>query len=361
MNDVLVDAQRLRAFVAAVLEAVDVEREDACTVAEVLVAADLRGHESHGVARLEAFYVRPIQEGRIKPRARTAVLRETAATAVLDAGNGLGHPAARRAMELCIARARESGTCVATVRRSNHFGIAGYYAMLALPHDMIGICGTNSAALVVPTGGSTAMLGSNPIAVAVPAGRHRPFVLDMATSVVPSGKVEVKARRGEPLPPGWAVDGAGRPTSDAQGVLDGLEQGRPGGLMPLGGMEAGHKGYGLAALVDILCGVLAGARAGPAIYGEAYERGEPADVGHVVAAIDLAAFGPVDDFKRAMDAYIDTLHNAPRAAGVDRILVAGEPEFETEERRLRDGIPLHPRVADNLRALGRELDITLPL
>jgi LDH2 family malate/lactate/ureidoglycolate dehydrogenase len=337
-----------------------VAEQDARVVADVLVAADLRGHESHGVARLDRFYVEPIERGRIAPRAQTVVVRETAATAVLDAGYGLGHPAAQRAMELCVAKAREAGTCVATVRHSNHYGIAGYYAMLALPHDMIGVSSTNALALVVPTGGRRPVFGSNPIAFAAPAGRHRPFVLDMATSMVPSGKVEVKARRGEPLPPGWAVDDSGRPTTEAQAVLDRLDRGLAGGLMPLGGVDAGHKGYGLGVMVDILCGILAGAGAGLTVYGDADERGRPADVGHLCVAIDPAAFGAVEEFKASMDAYIDALHAEAPAPGTERVRVAGEPEFETEEQRRRGGIPLHERVAEDLRALGRRVGVPTP-
>lgn len=360
MDEVVVAADALRAFVAAVLGAVGVGEEDARIAADVLVAADLRGHESHGVARLESFYVRRIQCGQIDPRARLAVLRERAATLALDAQNGLGQPAAYHAMEMCIARARHAGSCVATIRRSNHYGIAGYYAMMALPHDMIGVSCTNALSLVVPTGGRTAVLGTNPIAVAAPANRQRPFVLDMATSVVPSGKVEVKARRGEPLPLDWAVDAHGRPTTDAQGVLDQLDAGAPGGLLPLGGLDAGHKGYGLATMVDILSGVLAGARAGLAVYGAAHDQGEPADVGHLLAAISLDAFGTAGEFKDAMDAYIEMLHRAPRANGVARIMVAGEPEFESAERRRHAGIPLLESVAISLRALGTELGVAAP-
>lgn len=360
MDEVLVAAEELRAFVADVLRVVEVSAEDARIVAEVLVAADLRGHESHGVARLEAFYVRRIRRGQIDPKARLTVLHERAATLALDARNGLGQPAAYRAMEMCIDRARHAGSCVATLRRGNHFGIAGYYAMMALPHDMIGLCATNALSLVVPTGGRTPVLGTNPIAVAAPADRQRPFVLDMATSVVPSGKVEVKARRGEPLPLGWAVDARGRPASDAQAVLDRLDAGEPGGLMPLGGTDAGYKGYGLAMMVDILSGLLAGARVGLEVYGAAHEHGEPADVGHIVGAISLDAFGPAEQFKRAMDAYIEALHAAPRADGVTRIMVAGEPEFETAAQRERDGIPLLASVAESLRVLGHELGVAAP-
>lgn len=354
MNDVVVRADELQAFVSAVLRAVDVDEEDAAITADVLVAADLRGHESHGVARLEHFYVRRLQTGRVAARAALTIQRDTAATLLLDAGNGLGHPATKRAMDLCIARARTAGMCMASIRHSNHFGIAAYYAMQALPHDMIGICCTNASDLVVPTGGRTPLLGTNPIAFAAPAGTQHPFVLDMATSVVPLGKIEVKARRGEALPLGWAVDGMGQPATDAEAVLEGIAQGQPGGLMPLGGTDAGHKGYGLSAMVDILCGILAGARSGllaPA--------GTEEDVGHVVAAIDLAAFGAADQFKRALDAYIERLHRAPRAVGAERIVVAGEPEFDAAERRRREGIPLQAKVAESLRALGHEFGLSL--
>ncbi len=357
MTDILVGAEQLRAFVAAVLEAIEVPAEDARIAADVLVASDLRGHESHGVARLERFYLRPLQTGQIDPRARLAVRHETAATVLLDAANGLGQPAAKRAMDMCIAKARTAGICMASVRHSNHYGIAGWYAMQALDHDMIGLSCTDAGPLAVPTGGRTGVLGSNPIAFAAPAGRHRPFVLDMATSVVPVGKVEVKARRATALPVGWAVDAEGQPTSDARAVLERLERGLPGGLMPLGGLEAGHKGFGLSAMVDILCGVLAGARTSLALR---EQPGAPADVGHLVAAIDIAAFGPVDEFKRDLDAYIDSIHQLPPAPGVDRVRVAGEPEFEAEQARLRDGIPLHPDVVASLRRLSDELGVPLP-
>lgn len=356
MEDVLVEAASLRRFVAAVLESVGMDGEDAGIVADVLVAADLRGHESHGVARLEGHYVRNLQHGRIRLRAELQTVRETASTLMLDAGNGMGHPAAKRAMDLCIARARQAGSCVALVRRSNHYGMAGYYPLQAAAQDMIGFCCSTAGSLVVPTGGRSAMLGTNPIAFAAPAGRHRPFMLDMATSVVPIGKVEVKARRETPLPQGWALDPDGRPTTDANAVLEHVEGDRMGGLLPLGGLEAGHKGYGLAAMVDIASGLLAGAPA--SLYmRETLARGEGAGVGHLFAAIDIAALVPLDEFKRDMDAYFDDLHDSPPAAGADRVMVAGEPEAEAEELRLREGLPLHAGVAASLRDLGRELGV----
>ena len=356
MEDVLVEAASLRRFVAEVLETVGMDGEDAGIAADVLVAADLRGHESHGVARLEGHYVRHLQSGRIRPRAALQTVRGTASTLVLDAGNGMGHPAARRAMELCIARARQAGSCVALVRHSNHYGMAGYYPLLAAAQNMIGFCCSTAGSLVVPTGGRSAMLGTNPIAFAAPAGRHRPFMLDMATSVVPIGKVEVKARRETPLPPGWALDPEGRSTTDAAAVLEHAEGDRMGGLLPLGGLEAGHKGYGLAAMVDIAAGLLAGAPA--SLYmRETVARGEGAGVGHLMAAIDIDALVPLDEFKRDLDAYIDDLHHTPPAAGTERVMVAGEPEFEAEEQRLRDGLPLHAGVAASLQELGRRLGV----
>lgn len=361
MADERVAADALREFTAALLRAAGAEEEDARITADVLVASDLRGHESHGVARLESFYVRPLLSGRINAHPRAVVRHETAATLVIDADHGLGHPAAKRAMDRCIAKARESGMCMAIVRHSNHYGIAGYYAMQALAHAMIGVCCTDAGPLAVPTGGRVGVLGSNPIAFAAPAGRNRPFVLDMATSVVPIGKVEVRARRGVPLPVGWAVDEEGQPTTDAASVLDRLRRDLPGGLMPLGGLDAGHKGYGLSMMVDILCGVLAGARAH---LGDprAFTDEELADVNHVVAAIDVAAFGSTpEEFMRDMDTYIDGLHGVAPAPGVDRVRVAGEPEFEAEAERRLHGIPLHESVATGLRALGAELGIGLSL
>jgi L-2-hydroxycarboxylate dehydrogenase (NAD+) len=357
LSDVSVRAEDLRAFVAALLEAVGATADDARITADVLVASDLRGHESHGVARLEKYYVRTLQRGQIDAHAQLTVVHETAATIAFDAGNGLGQPATKRAMDACIAKAKTAGMCMASIRHSNHYGIAAYYAMQALEHDMLGFCCTDAGALGVPTGGRSALLGSNPIAFAAPAGVNRPFVLDMATLVVPVGKVEVRARRGIPLPPNWAVDGDGRPEYDAAAVLDRLASGRHGGLMPLGGFDAGHKGYGLSVMVDILSGVLASTNSN---LGRGYQPGEPADVGHMVAAIDIKAFLPVDGFKAEMDSYIDVLHGETPAPGVDRVRVAGEPEFEAMEERLRDGIPMHDEVANSLSALGAELGVPSP-
>jgi len=186
------------------------------------------------------------------------IVSETSSTALVDGNNGLGQPVARWAMQLAIDKAREVGSGTVAVRNSNHYGIAGYYAMMALEHDMIGMSLTNSSPLVVPTGGRKAVIGTNPIAVAIPAGKERPWVLDMATSVVPRGKLEVYARKNKPMPLGWAVDETGQPTTDAQRVLDALTARLGGGILPLGGtaLFSGYKGYNLSVMVDLLCGVL---------------------------------------------------------------------------------------------------------
>ena len=254
-------ADVLQAFVRDAMGAVGVSEDDAAIVADVLVASDLRGIESHGVARLERFYVDRLRDGLIDPRAQPVTIRETATSLAVDANNGLGHPAAVKTMRRTIRKALESGCSVATVRRSNHFGIAGYYAMMALEHDLVGIASTNAGKLAVPTFGRTAMLGTNPFAYAIPAQNGDAFVLDMATTGVTFGRLEVSERKGKPLKPGWAVDGEGRET------LDPVVAKTVGALLPLGGYgvdNGGHKGYGLGALVDILCGVLSGGLFGAA-------------------------------------------------------------------------------------------------
>jgi LDH2 family malate/lactate/ureidoglycolate dehydrogenase len=268
-------------------------------------------------------------------------------------------------MKMAIEKAKKHGSGFCTVRNSNHFGIAGYYAMMALEHDMIGISMTNAAVLVVPTFGRDAMLGTNPIAVAAPANQERPFVLDMATSTVPRGKLEVYDRQEKPIPQGWATDETGTPTTDAAHVLDNLLARRGGGLLPLGGageLLSGHKGYGLTLLVDILCGVLPGAGYANNIYPKTPEgKPLPANVGHFFGAIKVEAFRPLDEFKANMDDIIRRLKNTPKAEGADRVYIHGEKEYEEAERRSKKGIPLGPKVEADLKAIAQELDIEYDL
>jgi L-2-hydroxycarboxylate dehydrogenase (NAD+) len=361
---IVVWAGPLKRFCVRVFEHLDVPAADARVVADVLVAADLRGVDSHGVARLRR-YVDGIRDGMMvaRPAVRTAI--ETPATATIDAGGGLGQPVSHRAMRLAIQKALDVGAGFVTVRNSNHYGIAGYYAMMALEQDCIGISMTNADALVVPTFGRDGMLGTNPIAVAAPAGQERPFVLDMATSTAPRGKLEVYNRQGKPLPLGWATDETGTPTDDAARVLDNMRTRRGGGLLPLGGageLMSGHKGYGLALLVDVLCAVLPGAAYANLVYPTTADgKPLPSDLGHFFGAWRVDAFRPVDEFKAAMDDLQRRLKAAPKAEGQSRIYIHGEKEYEEAERRSREGIPLNPKVAADLRAIGEEVGVEYDL
>jgi LDH2 family malate/lactate/ureidoglycolate dehydrogenase len=351
----------LREFCVQVFQKMGVPEEDARITTDVLVTADLRGIDSHGVARLRR-YVKGLRDGMMVARPEVQVVTETPATALIDAGAGLGQPVSYRAMEKAIQKAQDLGAGFATVRNSNHYGIAGYYAMMALEHDCIGISMTNAAVLVVPTFGRDAMLGTNPIAVAAPAGQERPFVLDMATSTVPRGKLEVYDRLEKDLPLGWATDETGTPTTDAKRVLENFKQRAGGGLLPLGGageLLRGYKGYGLSVWVDVFCAILSGAAYANLVYPKTPDgKPLPSKIGHFFGAWRVDAFRPADEFKAAMDDLQRKLKNAPKAEGQTRIYIHGEKEYEEAERRSREGIPLNPKVAADLRAIGEEVGVT---
>ena len=361
---VRVRAERLKDFCVRVFQKMDVPEENARITAEVLVTADLRGIDSHGVARLRR-YRDGLRDGMMVARPEVQVVSETPATALIDAGAGLGQPVSHRAMERAIQKALDVGAGFVTVRNSNHFGIAGYYAMMALEHDCIGISMTNAATLVTPTFGRDAMLGTNPISVAAPAGEELPFVLDMATSTVPRGKLEVYNRLEKPIPLGWATDETGTPTDEPARVLENFKQRAGGGLLPLGGageLLGGHKGYGLSLWVDVFCAILSGAAYADQVYPKAADgRPLPSRIGHFFGAWRVDAFRPVSEFKAAMDDLEHRLKNAPKAEGQTRIYVHGEKEYEEAERRSRDGIPLNPKVAADLRAIGEEVGVEYDL
>lgn len=359
-----VQVEPLKDFCIRVFQKMGIPDEDARITTDVLVTADLRGVDSHGVARLRR-YVNGLRNGMMLARPTVEVVTETPVTALIDAGGGLGQPTAHRAMEKAIRKAQEYGAGFVTVRNSNHYGIAGYYAMMALKHDCIGISMTNAAVLVVPTFGRDARLGTNPIAVAAPAGAERPFVLDMATSTVPRGKLEVYSRLEKPLPLGWATDETGAPTDDADRVLENFKQRAGGGLLPLGGageLLRGYKGYGLAVWVDIFTAILSGAAYADLVYPKTPDgKPLPSQIGHFFGAWRVDAFRPVDEFKVAMDDLQRRLKNTPKAEGATRIYIHGEKEYEEAERRSRHGIPLNPKVAADLRAIGEELGVKYDL
>lgn len=357
-----IPAAPLRSFCIRAFQKLGVADQDALIAAEVLLASDLRGITSHGVAHLRR-YVNNLRTGLIVAQPQERIIAETHVTASIDAGQGLGPPVAHRAMQRAIDMARTVGAGFVTVRNSNHFGIAGYYAMMALEHDCIGMAMTNASALVVPTFGSVGMLGTNPIALAAPGGRMGPFVLDMATSTVALGKLEIADQVRKSIPSGWAVDARGEPMDDPARAMELFRTRQGGGLLPLGGagdQMGGHKGFGLALWVDIFSGVLSGAAFANLSYPR-NAKGEimRANIGHFFGAWRIDAFRPAADFKAAMDELQQVIKNTPKAAGQNRIFIPGEKERELEERNQREGIPVNARVAGDLRTIAEELEIDL--
>jgi len=356
VKKVLFQVEDLREYMVRVLVRAGARVEDARIVADVLLAADMRGVESHGIIRLFPYYAHRLLKGLINPTPELKVVRETPASAALDADNGLGHPAAYRAMQRCIEKANLAGAAVVTARNSNHYGIAGYYAMMALPEDMIGLSFTNARSLVAPTYGRAAVLGTNPIAVAAPGGQERHYVLDMATSIVPVGKITVYEKAGLEIPYGWGVDSRGDVSTNPTEVFNG------GALMPLGGIDVmrGYKGYGLGLMVEILTGLLAGAAFGSLV--DPDDRSAVSKIGHCFAAVKIEAFRPVSEFKRDLDALICQLKESPKAAGQERIYIHGEKEFERAERSRENGVPVLVGVVQSLiedgLALGEPFDLS---
>ena len=359
-----VRADALTDFCVRVFEKAGVSSEDARITADVLVRANLRCIDSHGVARL-ARYVNGLRDGVMVARPEERIVVETSTTITLDAGAGLGQPVSYRAMTKAIQKAGEYGCGFATVRNSNHYGIAGYYAMMALEQDMIGMSTTNAAVLVVPTFGRDAMYGTNPIALAVPAREERPFVVDMATSTVPRGKLEVYHRQEKPLPLGWATDEKGIPTSDTSRVLDNFVKRAGGGLLPLGGAGeefSGYKGYGMGLMVEILSAVLPGAAFLTSVYPkDADGQPLPANLGHFFGAWRIDAFRPPEEFKGDMDRLIRELKGGSFAEGATRIYVHGEKEFDETDIRARHGIPLEAKVEASMRQIAADLSVDYDL
>jgi len=348
----------LQEFTVSVFTKLGLPLEDAKISVEILIASDQRGIGSHGLQRLNR-YVNGLKTGVMKPITEVKILKETPNTLLISGGDGMGQVAGYRAMQMVIDKALKNNVAFAAVRDSNHYGIAGYYAMMALEYDLIGISLTNSAILVVPTHGKNAILGTNPISIAVPTGKERPFVLDMATSTVPRGKLEVYDREGKTMPSTWATDEVGKATQDASRVLANLLEKKGGGLLPLGGAEevdGSHKGYGLALLVDILSGVLSGSAFGPYLYAK---KDEPAKVSHFFGAIKIDAFIEPAQFKSLMDEYINILKNSEKATGQDRIFIHGEKEFELYEQQ-KEEVGIYYKVVEELRKIGEELGIKAP-
>jgi LDH2 family malate/lactate/ureidoglycolate dehydrogenase len=355
-----IPAERVRAQIAAILSAWGMDPASVRTTADVMIATDLSGVDSHGVSML-MDYDSSRAKGKLNLRARPRIVREGPATALIDADAGLGHPAAVMGMELAIAKATALGVGVVTVRNSHHFGAAGYYAGLAVRRGLIGMVTSATRTInTVPTRGTVPVLGTNPIAFAAPARRNRPFVLDMATSTTAANKIRVYERNGKPLPAGWVLDAAGTPVTDATAAMDIVFKRGPnagGGLTPVGGTEqtAGYKGYGLAMMGHILGGALSGASFSP-IRNRTQRPQDPDNLGHFFMAIDPKAFRDEGEFEADLDDAIDVLHRTPPADPDAPVLVAGDPEAQKREQRLREGIPISQPLADQIREICRRCD-----
>ena len=362
MTDHIIHHENLRIFSQEVMMKMGASKEDAYLVADNLVTSNLRGIDSHGVGRLKR-YVEGIRSGYILPKEQPTIERETHSMANINAFNGLGQPAGVFGMRMAIEKAKSTGIGMVTVHDSNHFGFAGYYAMMALEHDLIGITMTNSEPLVVPTFSKNAMIGTNPIAFAAPTNLERPWVMDLATAVVPSGKLEVYDRLGKEIPDGWATDETGQSTNDPTLVLNNLYRGLgEGGIFPLGGegeLHGGHKGYGLATMVEILCGVLSGANILRDVTFRKDEGTNHPRVGHFFMAFDPSGLIDIDQFKSRMDDMINRLKSAEKAKGQKRIFVHGEKEYEIHIVRERDGIPIDEKTAESLIGYSKEFSIDL--
>jgi len=344
-------------FVVRYMSKMGVPPDDAAIVGDVLISADLRGVESHGLIRLASYYGNRIQKGYIDPKTPWKVIHETPTTALIDGGNGCGQVVGKKAMQLAIDKAKTAGLAAVSVNHSNHYGIAGYYAMMALDHDMMGMSFTNSQPLVAPTFGKTAVLGTNPISLAAPTNKVHPFVLDMATSAVAYGKIQLNEKMKKPIPIGWGIDEDGQPTTDPSRI----KPGGHGALLPLGGMDvtAGYKGYGLAILVEIFCSALSGGCFLTQVGSPA--KPDPTCVSHFFMAINIESFRPIFDFKNQMDDMLTLLKQSPLAVGRDEIMVAGEPEFEYAKFNLEHGVPLQKPIVDDMIAEGEKIGVPFDL
>ncbi len=348
--------EALESFAAAVLEKAGLAAGDAVEAARLIVAADLRGIDTHGVAHLGPFYVARLAKGQINKRPTFRFESHAPATAVMDGDGGMGFLVGRAAMAEAMKRAGEVGVGMVAVRNSTHFGAASLYSLMAVARGMIGIALSSTGPIVVPPGATKRGMGTNPISVAVPAGSEGPFVLDMASSVVPGGKISDAMRRGQPIPLGWAVDNTGAPTTDPAAVFKG-----GGGLVPLGGEPrfGAYKGFGLGVAVEVFCSILSGAVASLLMPNDPASAGNRCD--HFFGAVSLAGFGDPSAFVSSMQDMRKAYHGLPMAKEGDRLLTAGEVENAIEAERRRDGIPLHPKVVESLEQLGRDLGVPFDL
>ena len=348
-NDVTrVPAQRIAAFIARSFIAVGLPDEDAGTLAGLMVEADLRGSDTHGVIRLP-LYIRRIRAGGINAKPDIRLIGERPSTALIDGDNGMGHLVMKRAAEIAIGKAKANGIGWVGARMSNHAGPAALYVTMPLRHDMIGLYfAVGSSNHLPPWGGSENLLGTNPMAVAVPAQDEPPVVLDMSPTVTAFGKVRLKAQRGEPMPVGWMIDKQGHPLTDPKRAEEGH-------LLPIGD----YKGSGLSLIIGLLAGALNRAAIGRDVVDFVKEAGAPTNTGQAIAAISIDAFMPPDLFKRSVDRLIRDIRSSPRLPGVERIWLPGEQSHAKLLDRRKNGVPMPKPLRDSLDAMARELNVEL--
>ena len=354
----LINPSTLRVFTQNIFLAIGCSTEHATLAADVLLRSDLRGIDSHGVARLSG-YVRLWEKNRINPKPDIRIVHETPTTATVDGDAGLGLVVAPYAMQVAIKKAELYGSGWVSVRNSNHFGIAGYHALMAVEKDMIGFAMTNASPLVAPTYSNERLLGTNPMCYAFPAGHYPPVVVDLATSAAANGKLEIAQRLGKQVPEGWIQDKRGNYTTDPHALKSG------GSLLPLGSDRdhGSHKGFGLSATVDILSAVLSGANYGPWVppfvaFLDPPENPVGKGIGHFVGAMRVDGFRPVDEFKSHLDNWIARFKTSTTVDPMQKVIIPGEPELEAENHRSMNGIPLVDAVVTDLNALAERFGVS---
>jgi L-2-hydroxycarboxylate dehydrogenase (NAD+) len=347
-------------FMIDVFQALGVPEDEARICADVLITSDLRGIESHGVGRLKYYYDR-IQAGVQFTTTEMEIVKETETTALVDGHHGIGHVIAYRAMRMAMDKARQYGLGAVTVRNGTHFGIAGYYPLMAAKEGMMGFTVTNARPAIAPTFSTEPMLGTNPIAFAAPSDTDHPFCFDGATSITQRGKIEVAARAEKSVPAGWVIDSAGNPMTDPDQILEDLGE-ATAALLPLGGageLLAGYKGYDLATMVEILSASLCGGVFMKDLLGFAEDGSRrPYMLGHFFLAIDIEHFIPLEVSRRITGQIMRALQDARKAPGQERIYVAGEKEYEREEQVRQQGVPVNPNLRRELQIMRDELNIS---
>ena len=351
------DTAKALAFCEALFRSYGFTADESKIISDVLLRADLYGIESHGIQRLVRYHDE-ITSGQVDPRAKTEIVHESAISAVIDANKAMGQLSAVYAMKLAIQKAREHGCGMVTVRNSNHYGIAGYYAEMALPEDLIGVSMTNTEAICVPTFGSQAMTGTNAIALSMPADPVA-FSYDASTTVVPRGKLEVYRKTGQPLPDLWALDADGKPCTDAAIVIDNIIAKSGGGIAPLGGvgvLHGGHKGYGLSVIVDLFSAVFSGGLTSNYVNRQKDHTG----ICHYFMAVDYGIFGDKTSIRAGMSKFLKELRESKKAEGQSRIYTHGEKEAELMAERINGQIPVNQKTLEEMKEIAKALMYTPP-